>query len=269
MIERAAQIIRKAEVFVITAGAGMGVDSGLPDFRGNQGFWQAYPPYAKLGVSFVEMANPINFKNDPAFAWGFYGHRTKLYRETIPHDGFNIIQRWLESAGADYFVVTSNVDGQFQKAGFDEDHIFEVHGSIHWLQCLKPCSHEIWGNDETYKIDIEKMRVARVPLCPKCDEISRPNILMFNDASWVPDRKNSQLLCFRKFKQSNIGKRVVVIELGAGKSISTIRSISEELGNDEKTSVIRVNPREPEIDAPHISIQSGALSALKMIDKLL
>ena len=58
MIYRAARIVTEAEVFVITAGAGMGVDSGLPDFRGDHGFWQAYPPYARLGVSFIDCANP-------------------------------------------------------------------------------------------------------------------------------------------------------------------------------------------------------------------
>lgn len=50
-VERAAEAVRNARVVVITAGAGMGVDSGLPDFRGPEGFWRAYPPLRKLGVS--------------------------------------------------------------------------------------------------------------------------------------------------------------------------------------------------------------------------
>ena len=60
------------EIFVITAGAGMGVDSGLPDFRGNDGFWNAYP--ALKGYPFMEMANPRWFTVEPRRAWGFYGH---------------------------------------------------------------------------------------------------------------------------------------------------------------------------------------------------
>lgn len=54
---RAAAALRGARALVVTAGAGMGVDSGLPDFRGDQGFWKAYPPYQRLGVSFVDAAN--------------------------------------------------------------------------------------------------------------------------------------------------------------------------------------------------------------------
>lgn len=109
LIERAAAIIREAEVFIITAGAGMGVDSGLPDFRGDHGFWQAYPAYAQLGLSFVECANPEHFIKDPHFAWGFYGYRTNLYRETIPHDGFNIIKKWIKQKGGNMkrFIATA------------------------------------------------------------------------------------------------------------------------------------------------------------------
>ena len=55
-IKQACQTIRDADALFITAGAGMGVDSGLPDFRGNAGFWKAYPPIAKLGKSFSEIS---------------------------------------------------------------------------------------------------------------------------------------------------------------------------------------------------------------------
>jgi|GEM_PF-6417111 NAD-dependent SIR2 family protein deacetylase len=138
-IERAAKIIRDADALLITAGAGMGVDSGLPDFRGNEGFWNAYPPYRKLGKSFVEMANPAGFSSDPAFAWRFYGHRLNLYRKTEPHHGLQILRKWCDTCAVGSFVMTSNVDGHFQKAGFAKDRIYEVHGSIHHLQCSAPC----------------------------------------------------------------------------------------------------------------------------------
>src|SRR5215472_16609198 len=87
-LRRAAEAIGAADALVIGAGAGMGVDSGLPDFRGAQGFWRTYPPYAKLGLSFIELANLQWFESDPALAWGFYGHRLNLYRATEPHAGF-------------------------------------------------------------------------------------------------------------------------------------------------------------------------------------
>src|SRR3954471_23005971 len=110
----AATAIRSAESILIGAGAGMGVDSGLPDFRGNEGFWKAYPPFKKLGLSFIKLANPYWFRRDPEQAWGFYGHRRNLYRMAQPHAGFTILRRWSERAPGGCFVFTSNVDGHFQ-----------------------------------------------------------------------------------------------------------------------------------------------------------
>jgi NAD-dependent SIR2 family protein deacetylase len=57
-LDRAAEAIAAAGALLIGAGAGMGVDSGLPDFRGAQGFWRAYPPYERLGLDFESLANP-------------------------------------------------------------------------------------------------------------------------------------------------------------------------------------------------------------------
>ena len=109
----AAEAVRRADALIIgRKGAGMGVDSGLPDFRGSQGFWRAYPPYARLGLDFAAMANPEWFATDPPFAWGFYGHRMNLYRGTLPHEGFGILRRWAAGMARGAFVVTSECLGR-------------------------------------------------------------------------------------------------------------------------------------------------------------
>jgi NAD-dependent SIR2 family protein deacetylase len=269
MFQRAAHAIGEAEAVIITAGAGMGVDSGLPDFRGTQGFWNSYPPYARLGISFEEAANPEHFERDPAFGWGFYGHRTNLYRATVPHEGFHILQAWIERNRAASFVVTSNVDGQFQKAGYPEARILEVHGSIHWLQCTKPCSRRIWANHEEIPVNRETMRARAIPRCISCGAVSRPNILMFGDYTWLSERTAEQERRFSRFCEDLRGRRTVVIELGAGRAVPTIRYASERLGARPNTTVIRINPREAEIDTPHLSIPSGALEALRGIAEYL
>ncbi|MGB8419614.1 Sir2 family NAD-dependent protein deacetylase [Paraburkholderia sp.] len=86
------------------------------------------------------MANPARFAEHPELAWGFYGHRLKLYRETVSLEGFAILRRWAGRMRLGAFVFTSNVDGQFQKAGFPDDRVHECHGSIHTLQCLEGCT---------------------------------------------------------------------------------------------------------------------------------
>jgi NAD-dependent SIR2 family protein deacetylase len=264
-IQRGVEVLSAAQAIVVAAGAGMGVDSGLPDFRGDTGFWRAYPLYEKLGISFVEAANPEHFEADPAFGWGFYGHRTNLYRETVPHEGFGLLLRWIERLGLDSFVATSNVDGQFQKAGFRRDRVLEFHGSIHHLQCTKPCSGRIWDNVEQFKIDQETMRADHVPLCPRCGAPARPNILMFGDYSWIGERTHRQEERFRTFLNRNAGKRLVVVEMGAGTAVPTVRAMSERIGQFSQARVIRINTREPEISPPHISLACGALEGVRAL----
>ena len=267
--QKAADAIRNAAALVITAGAGMGVDSGLPDFRGDRGFWNAYPMYERLGLSFVQAANPAHFEGDPAFGWGFYGHRTNLYRETVPHAGFTLLRDWIGRFGLDWFVVTSNVDGQFQKAGFAEGNILEVHGSIHFLQCIRPCSPAIWANSETIPVDFATMRARHIPTCIHCGETARPNILMFGDWSWISDRTARQERDFDEFVTDHRGGPLVVIEMGAGTAIPTIRHTSERVGGRSGATVIRINPREAQIPPPHLSISASALEGLRGIEAAL
>jgi NAD-dependent SIR2 family protein deacetylase len=264
-----AEVIRNARAVVITAGAGMGVDSGLPDFRGDKGFWNAYPMYERLGISFVEAANPIHFAMDPAFGWGFYGHRAALYRDISPHAGFQLLLEWINRYSLDYFVATSNVDGHFQKAGFAEEKIYEVHGSINYLQCLKPCGDDIWPDDEIIPVNHSDMRAEYIPRCPRCGIAARPNILMFGDYSWLSARTDRQGDSFRHFLTQHRDDRLVVIEIGAGTAVSTIRRLSEHLGSQRLTTVIRINPREPNIQYPHISVPCAALQALRGIEEAL
>lgn len=267
-IERAAALIRSARSLIITAGAGMGVDSGLPDFRGPRGFWQAYPPYERLGISFIEAANPDHFRRDPAFGWGFYGHRANLYRDTVPHDGFRILREWIARHALRAFVVTSNVDGQFQNAGFREEEILEVHGSIHYLQCSLPCSPAIWENREDVPVDPDTMRALHIPRCIRCGAVARPCILMFGDGSWISDRTARQERLFERFL-TDMDDPAVVVEMGAGTAVPTIRNLGERLAGSRGAAIIRINPREPRISPPHIALPCGALEGLRAIDGVL
>jgi NAD-dependent SIR2 family protein deacetylase len=222
--------------------------------------------YRRLGLSFVQAANPEHFERDPAFGWGFYGHRTNLYRQTVPHEGFQLIRKWLADYGLNYFVVTSNVDGQFQKAGFAEGSIQEVHGSIHHLQCLSPCSNSIWDNREEIPVDLDTMRAEYIPKCISCGGVARPNILMFGDFSWLSDRTRRQEREFDEFLTDHNGARIVVLEMGAGTAIPTIRSIGERLAERNNAVLIRINPREAQTPPGQISISAGALEGLRVID---
>lgn len=265
-IKRAADEMVNADAIIILAGAGMGVDSGLPDFRGKEGFWKAYPMLKNHRLHFSDIANPEAFLRRPTLAWGFYGHRLNLYRNTVPHDGFTILKTIAESKPDGYFVYTSNVDGQFQKAGFDSHRIVECHGSIHQLQYLEPDAWEEPVSADNYhvEVDMETLRASHESMPTAINgDLLRPNILMFNDWYWLESRTNLQQKSFQAWLAKTTGKRIVIIEIGAGNKIATIRHQAVQLKRQTKGTLIQINPNCDKY--ADIIIQEGALSALTKI----
>lgn len=263
----AAELIAQSDALIVAAGAGMGVDSGLPDFRGNEGFWRAYPALGRAHRNFVEVASPRTFLHDPGLAWGFYGHRLQLYRDTVPHEGFEILKRWADKLLQGAFVFTSNVDGQFQKAGFGESQVHECHGSIHWLQCATPCSEHLWpASNLVPRIDQEACQwLGAFPTCPHCGELARPNIMMFGDGQWIESRAAAQEARLNAWLAKV--RRPVVVEVGAGTYIPSVRHFSQHVIHAHGGRVVRINPREENAPTPFdVGIRAGALDGLRAIN---
>lgn len=261
--------IKSADAILITAGAGMGVDSGLPDFRGDSGFWNAYPKAKELGLSFKELANPKWFETDPCLAWAFYGHRFNLYKNTIAHEGFLMLLELVKKKNENYFIYTSNVDGHFQKAGFDESKIVQCHGSIKYFQCCNDCQGKIWKNEENINIDFKNFKALNIPKCPYCGSCARPNILMFWDYAWNSKQINKIEQSFNKWIKNiqRTKQTLAIIEIGAGTALPTIRNLGERISkNYQFAKLLRINPREYDIDKRcGVSIACGALEGLRAI----
>jgi NAD-dependent SIR2 family protein deacetylase len=269
-LTQAAALISQADGLLVTAGAGMGVDSGLPDFRGPEGFWQAYPALGQAGLGFMDIANPRAFSSHPELAWGFYGHRLALYRAAIPHEGFHTLLRWAQGLPHGAAVFTSNVDGQFQKAAFDPGWVYECHGSIHHLQCLQGCCDDIWPvGDWTPDVDAERGILRNAPpACPRCGGLARPNILMFGDPNWLPARSEAQATQLETWMASV--RRPVVIEIGAGTAVPSVRNFSQQMLIHAGARLIRINVNEPQVTGPKdVGLSLRGLAALQAIDLLL
>ncbi|HNE14575.1 MAG TPA: Sir2 family NAD-dependent protein deacetylase [Rhodocyclaceae bacterium] len=265
LFEAAADLIAQADGLIIAAGAGMGVDSGLPDFRGNQGFWRAYPALAEARIAFEEIACPDAFRDAPERTWGFYGHRLNLYRRTIPHAGFAVLKRWGLCLPRGVFVFTSNVDGQFQRAGFDSNQVCEVHGSIHHLQCVQGCDGRILSA-EGWSPEVDEVGcrlLSPLPRCSVCGDLLRPNVLMFGDWAWLPQRTQSQRVRLEQWLA--VVDRPVVVEIGAGSHVATVRWFSESMG----VPLVRINPTEPEVPGRGVELPMEGLRALSEIDAVL
>lgn len=261
MLRRAARAVATADVVVVTAGAGLGVDAGLPDFRGDDGFWRAYPPYRGLGVGFHDLATPQAFRAEPRLAWGFYAHRRRLYADTAPHAGHQVLAEWVDGAPHAGLAITSNVDGLLQRAGVGPT--WEVHGRIAVDQCARGCGEPPWDATVTPDVDPDTMRaVGELPSCPGCGGAARPNILLFGgDAAYDDRRSHAQEREVVDLLDAVVGDAVVVVEVGAGTGLPTIRRMGVALQRSHGATLVRVNPDEPEGDGA-LPLRAGAAEAL-------
>lgn len=268
-IKKAVELIKQSKKIIIYAGAGIGIDSGLPAFRTPNGFWKEYPFLKNKNYDFEKIANPISFEEDPYLAWQFYGHRFNMYKKTKPHKGFKILKKWVKNK--DYFVFTTNVDGHFQKSGFNPSSIFEVHGTINRIQCQIPSYINNCESIEISKLVQNKnFEIENLPLC-SCGKIARPNILMFNDAFFCHKHSRKQEEKYDEFIDKDL-EDCLLIDIGSGMDIPTIASEVNGMLQD-CLGVIQINP-DPKFywssaKKPKIDLKGGSLEILLKLDEVL
>lgn len=155
---------------VVITGAGISSESGLPTFRGEDGYWtkgsKNYHP--------MELASNETFQKEPETVWEWYHYRRNLYKKTEPNQGhFALAQleRFFKQNNRELILVTQNVDGLHEKAGSSRD-LFEIHGNIFYMRCYEGC------NDDIYPIPENQ---TGVPVCPNCQSNMRPHVLWFDE----------------------------------------------------------------------------------------
>lgn len=283
--------LSRADAVIINAGAGFALESGIPDLRTSDGFKSAFPAFAEMGLTLQDLATPARFKTDPKLAWGFYGSRYKICLDAKPHKGYSILHHYSTQRKFPPMVVTTQIEGLFQRAGFTNEQIVEVHGSINHLQCLNPgCDEPVIRAADTVgrengnlgvKVD-RKTHTAdlkTVPRCAKCGTLMRPNILMIGDSEFNKSRVDRQQAGFERYLQKLTAAadpdplRLVVIEVGAGTTNPLLRNMSESLVRSSGGSgfLIRINPGDREHRVPNdvagVGLQLKGEQAMELLDR--
>ncbi|MDX2304414.1 MAG: Sir2 family NAD-dependent protein deacetylase [Microscillaceae bacterium] len=260
-------LLLSSEVLILNTGAGMSADSGIPTYRGEGGSWGKVE--SEFNRNVTEIMTPQFILENPVMMWKRFCKGHHRLKETAPHDGYFILKNWLKSLELDHFVITSNVDRQFCEAGFDPELLYEVHGASGFLQCTLPCWDKVWQSDYSIYHYVAELTLDNLPTCPNCGALVRPNIYIFKDRTFVPSRIQAQRQRWEAFLQSNQHKKMLVLEIGAGPTIKTIRHISRQLKNKYQAQVVRINPHDAEIEAPGIALPMSALDALRSLDELI
>lgn len=244
-----------ADGIVILTGAGMGVDGGIPDFRGKSGVWTSDKE------TFMKFASGPAWEDHPLDTWNFYISRFLKYRDTVPHAGYYELLDLVKSLGKDYFVLTSNVDGHHKKAGYEWFHIYEIHGNLEHIQCSKLCCDDTYPMPEfTKTLDT----LDEAPQCPRCGSVMRPAVLMFNDNYFCFSQLDKESLKYTAWVQGK--KNLVGIEIGAGTAVPSLR----DYGRRNTSMLVRINPHESSIYRPQdISIPQTAIEGIRTLKHIL
>lgn len=240
---------KKGSLLILT-GAGMSIKSGVPIFRSNR---QMSPVFVKFlesyniaqkkhgleeASSWFEFSVPEMFKTETRKeAWDYWRWRVETAYAASPADDYANLMKIVELFGQERcFVVTSNCDRMHARAGMDDKRIQEIHGALSNVQCAKPCSRKTWP----VEIIRETLDKKEVPMCSECkDSCLRPQVMIFSDGSLIRERLDEQNDNFEKFVSSHSTGDMVVLEIGAGTVVPSIRNLGGSFINE--ATLIRVN----------------------------
>jgi NAD-dependent deacetylase len=159
-----AELVRELQPCVVLTGAGISTESGIPDFRSDDGIWKDVDPF--------EVASIQAFRRDPGRVWDFYRKRIGLLRRAEPNAAHHALAR-LEERGHVQAVVTQNIDTLHTRAG--SRNVVEVHGSIRFADC--PCCP--WR--EPADAVLAQLEASSTPSCPQCGEVLKPGVVLFGE----------------------------------------------------------------------------------------
>ena len=168
-INKVAQMIAKAKIVVAFTGAGVSTESGIPDFRGQEGIWTKYDPDDFTIDKF------LNSEETRKKMWQRF-RESGLTAEAKPNAAHYAIAE-LEKMGKLSSVITQNIDNLHQMAGSSPSIIYELHGNMQMLVCLD-CR-------ERYPLALVKQNKPssdHVPVCEKCRGILKPDVIFFGEA---------------------------------------------------------------------------------------
>lgn len=243
-IENIKKLIDKSEYVLIGGGAGLSASAGIL-YSGK-----------RFEDNFKDFIEKYHFTD--MYTSGFYDFETQeekwaywakhMYINDIGMKATALYKEILELVkNKKYFVITTNVDDQFYKAGFDKNRIFATQGSYAYIQCSYACHNKIYNATDMVKEMVENIKDCKipselVPKCPVCGENMEVNLR--KDAYFVQDdnwyRQDEK---YGKFLDNTKDKKVLLLELGVGFNTPGIIRLPFEqmVYNNDKWNLVRIN----------------------------
>lgn len=247
--EGACELVRslaEADAVLIGAGAGLTASCG-PEFAySGERFDRLFGDFARRYHILDMYAGGFYPYGTPEEKWAFWGRNIWYNRYACP-----VGQTYLDLlelvGDMDYFVLTTNVDHQFQRAGFARDRLFYTQGDYGLFQCAAPCHEKTYDNREAVQAMVEQQRRQRVPSnlvprCPVCDGPMTPNLRIddtfVQDAGW-------HAACDRyvAWRNAHATGRTLYLELGVGANTPAIIKYPfwRMVANNSEAAYVQIN----------------------------
>lgn len=249
-IQKAAELIKNADAVVIGAGAGLSTAAGLNygGRRFTENFGEFIEKYGSANMTDMYSAGFYPFPSEEA-KWGYWSKHALINR--IQPGALPLYQSVYDLVKDNpHFVLTTNVDHQFWKAGFADEQIFATQGDYGEIQCARGCHQKVYDGVELFLQMDQARQDCKIPsdMVPKCP-VCGGNMAMHLrcDQYFVEDtRWNEAAANYGEFLQKQQGKKVVLLELGVGFNTPVIIRFPFEnmVRENENWSLIRLNLNE-------------------------
>ena len=216
-IQRLKTALDEADAVIIGAGAGLSTSAGFTydgerfhkyfaDFEAKYGFHDMY------SGGFYPYATPEEH-------WAYWSRYILINRYTdAPKPIYEELFRLVRDK--DYFVITTNVDHCFQKAGFDKKRLFYTQGDYGLFQCSEPCCQETWDNEAVIRQMVAEQKDMKIPsaLVPRCPHCGKPLTmnLRANDRFVEDEGWHAAAERYANFLRARDGEKILFLELGVG-----------------------------------------------------
>lgn len=167
---------------VVLTGAGIAAESGIPTFRGADGYWQIGSRHYRP----QELATLTAFSAWPAEVWGWYLYRRGICRAAEPNAAHHALVDLERARGDDFVLVTQNVDGLHLRAGNSPERTWQIHGNLHWFRCSADCGAARQPIPDALPLAWERGRIPtaaerQLLRCKACGADGRPHVLWFDE----------------------------------------------------------------------------------------
>ena len=226
-MERLKAALQDCDAVVIGAGSGLSTAAGFT-YNGER-FEKYFSDFAaKYGIKDMYSGGFYPFAT-PEEHWAYWSRYIYINRyQDAPKPVYDAILKLVQDK--DYFVITTNVDHCFQKAGFDKRRLFYTQGDYGLFQCSEPCCQETFDNESAIRQMIERQKNMKIPTellptCPHCGKSMTMNLRC--DDTFVEDdgwRRAAER--YENFLRTRAGGKILFLEFGVGYNTPVLRSLS-------------------------------------------